>query len=605
VIIRAIVTSGNASSVGRLTFRVTDSYTSAANDATKANSPHYLVPGAIDTASSATQDVDGAFASTNRNDASGRDAMIIGHHVANRSIGSVIAVDAYNIAAAGTYTVQIYTQTNDGGGASSAASSTVGATWTITVKAVDKTATSASTATLRHYGSGGGTGAGRFGGTLATDSNTTFLADGGATDTNPEGVIWVHQSNGLSTNTAQESFTVTVTGEAYVSVDTLKLRPQAGAANAVKVLTFAVPTADSAVGVSLWSSGTAGTATVSIKTISGTAIGADKTLTFAGDAVKLEVTLQNKKYIQAAATSAVTSVASVKVTDAGGRAVIGSAPAIVSSNALAVSSGSCVDAASTSDASTRDGTYSCELTVNPLSTSGLTATITARVVDPAVTTSTTYLTTTFDVTLGGTVRTITLATDKATYAPGEVMVITATGKDSSGNVPYDGQDFPSTLVANKSLGASISMKAFYDGVSTSSTRSATVPRTITNSQVLFAPAASGAFTISGLDGQTTPAAISVKATVSDDAATAAASAATDAALEAIDAANAATDAANLAAEAADAATVAAEEARDAADAATAAVEALATEVATLMAALKAQITTLANTVAKIAKKVKA
>jgi len=86
---------------------------------------------------------------------------------------------------------------------------------------------------------------------------------------------------------------------------------------------------------------------------------------------------------------------------------------------------------------------------------------------------------------------------------------------------------------------------------------------------------------------------------------AAAEAATDAALEAIDAANAATDAANLAAEAADAATVAAEEARDAADAATSAVEALASEVATLIAGLKAQITTLANTVAKIAKKVKA
>jgi len=86
---------------------------------------------------------------------------------------------------------------------------------------------------------------------------------------------------------------------------------------------------------------------------------------------------------------------------------------------------------------------------------------------------------------------------------------------------------------------------------------------------------------------------------------AAAEAATDAALEAIDAANAATDAANLAAEAADAATVAAEEARDAADAATAAVEALASEVATLIAGLRAQITTLANTVAKIAKRVRA
>jgi hypothetical protein len=189
------------------------------------------------------------------------------------------------------------------------------------------------------------------------------------------------------------------------------------------------------------------------------------------------------------------------------------------------------------------------------------------------------------------------------------MVVTATAKDASGNTPYDGQAGP-TLRANKQLGgsaagSSITMNAYYDGVSTSQTRSATAVRTMSAETTLYAPAASGAFHITGLDGQLVPAEVKVTATVGDDGATAAANAASDAAAEAIDAANAATDAANLAAEAADAATVAAEEARDAADAATAAVEELATQVATLMAALKAQITTLANTVAKIAKKVKA
>jgi hypothetical protein len=210
--------------------------------------------------------------------------------------------------------------------------------------------------------------------------------------------------------------------------------------------------------------------------------------------------------------------------------------------------------------------------------------------------------------MGGAAVTYVLTTDKATYEAGEAMVVTATAKDASGNTPYDGQAGP-TIRGNKALGGTaaattITMNLYYDGVSTSQTRSTAV-RTMSTAQTLFAPAASGKFTISGLDGQTTPATVSVSATVGDDAATTAANAASDAAAEAIDAANAATDAANLAAEAADAATVAAEEARDAADAATAAVEALATEVATLMAALKAQITTLANTVAKIAKKVKA
>jgi hypothetical protein len=246
------------------------------------------------------------------------------------------------------------------------------------------------------------------------------------------------------------------------------------------------------------------------------------------------------------------------------------------------------------------------------STSGMAATLTIRIPDPAVTTATAadgpYLSTTYDVTMGGAVSTFVLTTDKATYEPGTAMVVTATAKDSSGNTPYDGQDGP-TLRANKQLGGTaagttITMNLYYDGVSTSQTRSSTV-RTMSAATTLFAPAASGVFTISGLNALTTPTEVSVSATVGDDGATAAANAASDAAAEAIDAANAATDAANLAAEAADAATVAAEEARDAADAATAAVEALATEVATLMAALKAQITTLANTVAKIAKKVKA
>jgi len=336
-------------------------------------------------------------------------------------------------------------------------------------------------------------------------------------------------------------------------------------------------------------------------TASGVALGT-KTFTFHGAPTTLTNVIQYKNYIQANKGSAETSVIAIKVTDAGGRAVIGYTPEIVGSNAAAASTGSCADV-STSDASTRDGTYVCSVTTTAGSTSGMTSTMTARLDDPE-TTGTQYFTSTFTVTLGGAVSTFVLTTDKATYEPGEWMVITATAKDSSGNTPYDGQAGP-TLSANKSLGSSITMNAFYDGVSTSQTRSATAPRTYTNSQNLSAPATSGVFRINGLDAQTTPANVSVSATVSDDAASAAAAAATDAALEAIDAANAATDAANLAAEAADAATVAAEEARDAADAATAAVEALATEVATLMAALKAQITTLANTVAKIAKKVKA
>ena len=277
---------------------------------------------------------------------------------------------------------------------------------------------------------------------------------------------------------------------------------------------------------------------------------------------------------------------------------------MVSSNTAVVSSatsGACTDLATDG----YPGYYACSASTTATSTSGSAATLTYRTVNPAVTTSTAYFTLDHAVTLGGSASTVTLSLDKASYSPGEKMVITATAVDASGNPVWDGASGITGLVANKSLGGTVTMNKFYDGKSTSQVRSAVDPRTFTNGNDIYAPNASGQFTLTYTYGTGNAKVATVTGTVGDDSATAAANAASDAAAEAIDAANAATDAANLAAEAADAATVAAEEARDAADAATAAVEELATQVATLMAALKAQITTLANTVAKIAKKVKA
>ena len=219
--------------------------------------------------------------------------------------------------------------------------------------------------------------------------------------------------------------------------------------------------------------------------------------------------------------------------------------------------------------------------------------------------------------IAGSARTIALDATTASMAPSETKFLTATVKDSFGNV-VDAQSV--TVAYTGTAGRVVSL----NGVS------ATTGTTNADGQIVIGlsgdAAGTGTLTLTFTGGDASTATLndgsarptrvaSVTAAVTIagksstvtavEAAQAAADAATDAALEAIDAANAATDAANLAAEAADAATVAAEEARDAADAATAAVEALATEVATLMSALKAQITTLARTVAKIAKKVNA
>jgi len=219
--------------------------------------------------------------------------------------------------------------------------------------------------------------------------------------------------------------------------------------------------------------------------------------------------------------------------------------------------------------------------------------------------------------LAGGARTVAVDAATVSMAPGESKRVTATVRDSYGNV-VDAQSLTVTYVGTAGRVASV------NGVSAGTGTTDADGKVVI--EISSEVAGTGTLTVSFTGGNTSTAvntngtarptrvasvtsAITIagknSTTVAVEAAQAAADAATDAALEAIDAANAATDAANLAAEAADAATVAAEEARDAADAATAAVEALATEVATLMAALKAQITTLANTVAKIAKKVKA
>jgi hypothetical protein len=367
------------------------------------------------------------------------------------------------------------------------------------------------------------------------------------------------------------------------------------------VLTFISDAAPDTDGTALYvySTGTAGTATITIKTVTtGLTVGT-KTVTFYG--TKSSVAIGTSIYkIARTGGNSVSGMFTVKVFDSSGtRTVPGVTFANISSDPSQIASVSCVD--TTGDASTADGVYTCSVTSSATSTSGGKATLTIQTL--AHLSTTTYIGTTYDVTLGGSVASVVLSLNKSSYAPGEAMVVTATAKDASGNPVYDSLSGP-TLSVNKAIGGTLAMNSYVGGVSTSQTRSSTTGL-VTTADTVFAPAASGEFRVSGLAGDVASTPISVVGTVSDDAATAAASAATDAALEAIDAANAATDAANLAAEAADAATVAAEEARDAADAATAAVEALATEVATLIAGLRAQITTLANTVAKIAKKVKA
>ena len=571
VTITAIKTSSNAANAGTIRLSLTESSTSASTTAgVAATSPGYTFPSAVNSSLGLLTDTG----------ASRPDSVTVqGNSGANRSNFSKFGVTLYNPAAAGTYEIKFYMTTSTGG-AGTADTSVV--TWTVTVAAADTASTGASTATLR---AGSSTAlatiaqGGYAGATEGVDSVVAVAKTSSATDIIAEAAIYVIEKTAALTAGA-DSLTVTVSGEAYVS-STTTARATSG-----KAITVAYNVTDATgTPIYIWSTGNAGKATITVTTVSGLALGT-KTVTFYGSAASIAIDGVYSTHGRAGGYDA--GDIDVVVNDAGGTPVIGASVTVVSGTPAAVASGTCTDLYK----GVSDGVYNCTFTSSVGSKSGDKSTLTFRVPVP-LSSPTTYYTVTQDVTLGGSIATETVTFDKSTYSPGEGMVVTRTAKDSSGNPVYDGATAVA-LTGNKNINA-IAAGSYLNGSVTTSTM---YGDTVLKKFTVFAPAAGGSFTYSGLGGASGLVEISATATVTDDAATAAASAAGDAAAEATDAANAATDAANAAAEAADAATAAAQDAADA-------VAALSAQVASLISGLKAQLTSLTNLVIKIQKKVKA
>jgi hypothetical protein len=496
------------------------------------------------------------------------------------SAGTVSAsfrVSLHGITRAGTYTVLTYAQPFTATGAGTIYTSTL--TWTVTVTAQDLLATGASTSTMRD-----GTAALSSGTAEGTDS--TSLSSRSITAAQASN-IFVTQRN--ATGTANESMTVVVDGPAFITTGTTSTgtRPTEGTVLTVKNGNF----------IHVWSNGTAGTATITIKTLSG-GFTATETVKFYGSVTGLAVTTNTFSILRAGGYATAGTIR-ITATDALGIPVKGLTVDATSGNSGVVLSAAaaCTDAVGY----VTDGVYSCTATSAAGSVSGNSATVTYSVPKPLSTTGET-LTTTQAYTIGGTVATEVIslhATDltaKSSFSPGEAMVVAVTAKDSAGNPVYDGAASPA-LTANKLIGGTNAIAAgtYTGGLFTTRTLSSGV---VLRADNFYAPVGTGDFTITGLSGNATASRITVTGTVTDDAATAAATAASDAAAEATDAANAATDAANAAAEAADAATAAAQDAADA-------VAALSTSVTEMVNALKKQITSLTNLVIKIQKKVRA
>jgi hypothetical protein len=524
----------------------------------------------------------------------GSSTLFAGSTTQNLAVNHRITAQLYNPTAAGTYTVTIYATPSNAGAAASGTYTTI-LTWTVTVTALDRVATTG-TSILRAFGSGDTS---PWGGTAATSDST--VVGSRALGTTPRATIWTTQSN--SAGTADESLTAVISGPGYITTSAVADLPTTNPGSG-----FAV-TVKSGNPIYVWANGTAGEATITVKTVSGTTLGTES-VKFYGSVTTLTVTsvAGTEKLIGLAGVSSTisntqTSAFAVTATDALGTGVPLTSLACASSNGAIVASCS----AAISVPGQHRGAFLISYTTATTSTSGQAATLTVSTPDPASTTTpAANLTVTKGVTTGGTIATEVISlhdTDlkaKSTFAPGEAMVVAITAKDASGNPVVDGSPTPTSVTANKQIGGSnnsnvISFGTYLGGMVTTRT---IVSGVVVRSDLYYAPSTSGDFTITGISGNATASRITVTGTVSDDAATTAASAAADAAAEATDAANAATDAANAAAEAADAATAAAQDAADA-------VAALSASVSEMVNALKKQITSLTNLVIKIQKKVKA
>ena len=325
------------------------------------------------------------------------------------------------------------------------------------------------------------------------------------------------------------TITATVSGNGFVTVDTnADTDPNA----TTRVSTNSA--AQSERYVHIEADGTAGTGSVTVS-VTHAVTGVTTTLgtwsyTSYGSVTKLEVSTKNFTIGKAGNTTgyggatrtvagnllpaldAATTVPAfiIKMTDSGGRAANrGALPTFTSSNAAAITGATCaVDGGAlptTASSSTNGvGFYNCSFTTAANAVSGAKATLTAAVVDPADATK--ELTTTIELTVGGSVSTETIAFDKTAYAPGEAMTITRTAKDSAGNPVADGTAAPA-ITFSKSVGGTAPGASFYVGGTKSSTSSGVAS--------VFAPAIAGAFTMQATSGNAAGSALTASSSVTD------------------------------------------------------------------------------------------
>jgi len=391
--------------------------------------------------------------------------------------------------------------------------------------------------------------------TILVSKNAASVANN---NTEEVGLIKVVLKDSL-TNAMPDATLVTATlaGSGNLGIGTSE--PTSGTGRAVSVATAS---ANGTVYVAIYRDGTEGTGTVTISV--GTTVIATKTATFYGTATKY-VAVVKKQHI-ANSGSSTADVVEVTATDKAGN--------LVPSSAILASVGTSTVATVTSSVST--GATGKAL----FAMTGLAGKFGAVVVTFSDSATAPTVTTTATVGVSSVLaKTVTAATDKASYSAGEKITWTLTFKDANGLGIPDGSYAAGTLLANSAANPAASASlASTPFVGNAAVDVVAGVATATG----YAPLASGPVSYTWTLGGTAGAADTANLVSALQATTVTASAEVEAdatASLALDAANAATDAANNAYDEAQNATQAASDAL-------AAVTALAAQVNDLIAMVK-------------------
>jgi hypothetical protein len=506
-----------------------------------------------------------------------------------KAVRAVINANFVNPTTAGTYKVTIYTSNFSGGSAGTTGDITP-FVWTITVTADSKIADASTTAYIA---------AGRsVSGTITADS--AVIASSATTGAAPAATIKVVANNATSSVSDPLIISVAGPGFANVGTDTTTARGAAGQGR------YVTSSAAATQYVVIYSDGTSGVSTVTIRSSLSGAVLATKSLTFASQVPATVTVAVGKAYVAAGKTTLKTFAVTVK--DASGNLVTDAT--ITGKRTDTTTAGKAI---ATADLTC--GAFDATNLVYYCSAVGTSVTgfgaaeykITATGSDADETEVSAMASTYYSDVVA---KSVTISAP-ATASVGDKVTYTLTLTDKNGkpvaDTTYEGAFNSSSLgqfggivwntttvpdytsaVKPFNAGETITTKS---GVATVDVYMPAVSGTVTNTWVLAGKSTSP---VGAIDASIAGTTITTSTAVTNPGV----DAATDAASEATDAANAATDAALAAADAADAATAAAQDASDA-------VAALSASVSKLISSLRAQITSLTNLVIKIQKKVRA